>query len=272
MKKIKYFVLLFLLCFLFIASSCNKEELFEYSHITLVNYLDDSKSYSGIQIKEIKDKSIYDIIIPEEINGEKVVSIGDYAFSNCFKLKSIYIPETVKEIGKEAFSTDINLEKITLPNSVISIGIDAFKNCNALKCNEKDNGLYIGNDSNPYLCLLKIKENKNYFKIDDNCKFLLEGSFEDSQLDYLIINKSLIYVPDNAFGYKAQVHKIYYSGSEEEWNNFIDLIIKNHTNDNNNQIFSATKYYYSINKDKETKEGLYWYYDTDNKIVEKINK
>ena len=30
-------------------------------------------------------------------------NIGDYAFSNCVKLKEIYIPETVKSIGNGVF-------------------------------------------------------------------------------------------------------------------------------------------------------------------------
>ena len=85
-----------------------------------------------------------------------MTKIGDSAFSNCEKLESITIPDSVTEIGNDAFNgcTELkdvtlpntcqnivtgmfagctSLEKIVLPETVTAIRADAFKDCTSLK-------------------------------------------------------------------------------------------------------------------------------------------
>ena len=57
-----------------------------------------------------------------------VKSIGNYAFYNCQKLKSITIPDSVTCIGNSAFMGCISLTTITLPDSITEIGYGAFYN------------------------------------------------------------------------------------------------------------------------------------------------
>ena len=57
-----------------------------------------------------------------------VKSIGNYAFYNCQKLKSITIPDSVTCIGNLAFEGCISLTTITLPDSITEIGYGAFYN------------------------------------------------------------------------------------------------------------------------------------------------
>ena len=57
-----------------------------------------------------------------------VKSIGNYAFYNCQKLKSITIPDSVTCIGDSAFEGCISLTTITLPDSITEIGYRAFYN------------------------------------------------------------------------------------------------------------------------------------------------
>ena len=77
-----------------------------------------------------------DIVIPSEITYNDVIysvtSIGSSAFSNCFWLTSITIPNSVTSIGDFAFSNCTGLTSITIPNSVTSIGSSAFYNCSGL--------------------------------------------------------------------------------------------------------------------------------------------
>ena len=63
---------------------------------------------------------------------ESVISIGDYAFSDCTSLTSITIPESVTSIGYCAFSDCTSLTSITIPESVTSIGDYAFSDCTSL--------------------------------------------------------------------------------------------------------------------------------------------
>ena len=76
------------------------------------------------------------VTIPEMVtfNGISytVTAIGDYAFANCYNLKSISIPETVKSINDFSFYSCSGLTSITFPLSITSIGYDAFWNCDGL--------------------------------------------------------------------------------------------------------------------------------------------
>ncbi len=86
-------------------------------------------------------------------------SIGSYAsFYGCTSLTSITIPDSVTSIGSEMFYNCTSLTSIEIPNSVTSIGYRAFRGCTNLQYNEYDNGLYIGNEGNPYLVLVDVKD------------------------------------------------------------------------------------------------------------------
>ena len=41
-----------------------------------------------------------------------VISVGDWAFAHCMKLKEIWLPDTVKDFGRDVFLDDNRLEKI----------------------------------------------------------------------------------------------------------------------------------------------------------------
>lgn len=62
-----------------------------------------------------------------------ITTIGDEAFCRCKRLKSITIPDSVITIGDEAFYLCEALESITIGNSVTTIGEAAFSCCEALE-------------------------------------------------------------------------------------------------------------------------------------------
>lgn len=75
-----------------------------------------------------------DVTIPSTltINGTKytVKGIDNNAFSNCTKLTSVTIPNSVESIGSKAFYNCTGLGSLTIPKSVTSIGTDAFNGVN----------------------------------------------------------------------------------------------------------------------------------------------
>ena len=68
------------------------------------------------------------IIIPNSI-----ISIGEKAFSDCPRLTNVAIGNSVKVIGNAAFSGCKSIETIDIPNSVTAIGESAFSHCSILK-------------------------------------------------------------------------------------------------------------------------------------------
>ena len=74
-----------------------------------------------------------DVIIPAQIAGRSVTSIGAGAFGDNGHLVSVVIPEGVVSIGNAAFQNCINLENVSLPFSLTTIGESAFNSCVQLK-------------------------------------------------------------------------------------------------------------------------------------------
>ena len=72
--------------------------------------------------------SLQSVTIPNSVK-----SIGDEAFSGCYSLQSVTIPNSVKSIGDEAFRLCESLQSVTIPNSVTSIGDEAFSGCESLQ-------------------------------------------------------------------------------------------------------------------------------------------
>lgn len=110
---------------------------------------------------------IHSIIIEEGIK-----SIGRYAFSNCYNLKSVSFPITLTSIDGSAFQSCGNLTSITLPESLQTLDDDAFSFCkNLASVNIPNSVKSIG--YSPFSQCLNLKSiiidenNQNYQFIDD---------------------------------------------------------------------------------------------------------
>ena len=72
------------------------------------------------------------VVIPSEVNGLPVTTIGVSAFYGSASITGITIPNSVTSIGANAFEFCTSLTNVTIPNSVISIGEYAFSGCASL--------------------------------------------------------------------------------------------------------------------------------------------
>ena len=117
--------------------------------------------------------SLTSVTIPDS-----VTSIGYYAFSGCTALTSVTIGNSVTSIGSFAFSGCTSLTSVTIGNGVTSIGENAFSGCNNLQYNEYGDALYLGNDENPYVVLIKAKD-KSITSVDiyDSTKVMYQSAF-----------------------------------------------------------------------------------------------
>ena len=67
------------------------------------------------------------VVIPE-----KIKTVSDRLFVNCFELESIELPDSLKEIGEFAFY-NCSLRTIKLPSGLEKIGLRAFSHCEDLE-------------------------------------------------------------------------------------------------------------------------------------------
>ncbi len=85
------------------------------------------------------------VVIPSEINGITITSIGSQAFIRKASITSVTIPDSVTTIGNSAFSNCEGLTSVTIPDSVTTIKSDVFWGCSSLEFVHTDRTKTTGN-------------------------------------------------------------------------------------------------------------------------------
>ncbi|MDO5149745.1 MAG: leucine-rich repeat protein [Oscillospiraceae bacterium] len=100
-------------------------------------YTYENLSYSYLEDGTIEitgcDSSVSEIVIPNEINGTAVTSIGREAFAYNTNLTDITIPEGITIIKNSAFYYCTDLTSVTLPDGIKTIEDCAFTYCTSLE-------------------------------------------------------------------------------------------------------------------------------------------
>lgn len=94
------------------------------------------KRFEGFAYEVVKGNVIIEnginfdnnIVIPNEINGKLVTSIGAWGFSDNDKIYSIEIPDSVVDLYGRAFKNCIKLFDIEISKNLEYIGFDCFAN------------------------------------------------------------------------------------------------------------------------------------------------
>ena len=193
------------------------------SSLTSVNIPDGVTSIGGSAFYNCS--SLTSITIPDG-----VTSIGYAAFCGCSSLTSVNIPNGVTSIGDRAFSECSRLTSITIPSSVTSIGEEAFKpwlrnrltsvfitDVAAWCCidfgDEEANPLYYA--KNLYVNGTKAES----LEIPEGVQVISSNAFINAEcIKRVALPKSLVGIAANAFSGCRNIERVYYAGSESEWN------------------------------------------------------
>lgn len=237
----------------------------------------------GSQLKAIEEGAFMHCSSLESINIPKSVTrVGSFAFQSCFSLSRVVFEEDsnlntmgysafsncsnllsvefgknskLETIGQNAFKDAVKLKYIEIPDSIINVEEMAFSGCDSLEFNEYNNGLYLGNEDNPYALFVKAKNKEiTWCSVNENTKAIcgrafmfcenlssvslptgLKGIGEQAfsyciKLDILEIPSSVAFVADYAF---SDMSAVLLCGAESQpegwsakWNKSSDVLVR----------------------------------------------
>lgn len=162
----------------------------------------DGVLYIGTQLAKVKNEAISENFRIKEGTS----SISANAFSACYDLTDITIPDSVISIGNNAFANCIRLENITIPDSVKSVGYGIIDNT-AFYNNENnwDEGvLYVNN----HLIAAK-KEISGDYIIKDGTVTISPAAFSECEyLTSIAIPDGVVSISDESFSMCGRLESV----------------------------------------------------------------
>ena len=193
-------------------------EFKEYSIFKTAYYNSNGIEITGCLV-ELEDN----LVIPESINGKKIVSIGDWAFQNQQLITSVSFEASsnIVSIGTGAFNGCSLLNFFNIPSGVNYLGDWALGGCdpNGLVLVPYANAILttIGTGSLSGVKLLPLSYfpdnittikawafsetdfNDDFYLITRNLSTIGEYAFNNSDLDYIALSSNVISIGNNAF-------------------------------------------------------------------------
>ena len=121
----------------------------------------------GVKLSLDSETDTYSVV-GRSADDKKVITIKPY-----------YGGKKVTKIGESAFS-HADITDISIPDTIERIDYNAFWKADKLQTNKYDNALYIGNEENKYLVLLKAENTSiETCTINENTKIVAGEAFED---------------------------------------------------------------------------------------------
>ena len=141
---------------------CESDSLYEFEETS-----------RGLRILKYIDFDEPVVVIPNIIEGKKVIAVGNYAFKGCVGIEKIIISEGIEILGNGAFLNCKGLKEAVLPGSLRGIGSTDATGC-------------------PKILGSEIK---------------YEGAFEYSGLESVTVPDSVKYIGENSFAGCGQLKR-----------------------------------------------------------------
>ncbi len=157
--------------------------------------------------------TVYNVEIPVEriVLPNTVLKISNHAFSMCVNLKEIIIPYGVTTIGSFVFS-DSKIKDLIIPDSVTYLESGAFGNCN-LTTIKLPEGITRLNSALTQCTVSTTVE------LPKSLTAITYYEFYMANIESVIIHNNVKTIEFLAFNGSDALKTIYYTGTEEEWNN-----------------------------------------------------
>ena len=167
----------------------------------------------------------------------QVTTLGEYAFSRCFALDGVVLPNTLTTIGSSAFYRCESLSYIHIPASVTSVGSSVFAYCYGLLRADVEASVTILPEWFFYGC---------------------------TKLSTLILPAQMTVVEEDAFTRCDNLHQLYYTGTDENRDNILEDIQQSLPNFTVGNVSSSTGAEQPPVKDTTASDG-----DIETKVTHK---
>ena len=135
-----------------------------------------------------------DLIIPSVWKGKPVSSVGEKAFYQRGRLRSVKLPDSILALEKKAFSNCRNLAAVDLGNGLERIGEYAFSECRSIKhLTIPDSVITI--ESNAFVSSNALM----YVRLGKSVKTIGESAFHGTSLITITIPNSVVEIGGCAF-------------------------------------------------------------------------
>lgn len=106
-----------------VCTECGKAQAFFYCDTWVYALREDGTAEI---VRCDQPETVGSLTVPETLNGIPVTAIGDKAFSQCYYLTDVTLPEGITHIGDFAFEDCTDIETLTIPGTVTSMGCNPF--------------------------------------------------------------------------------------------------------------------------------------------------
>lgn len=142
---------------------CESDSLYEYEETS-----------RGLRILKFIDFDEPVVVIPNIIEGKKVIAVGNYAFKGCVGIEKIIVSDGIEILGNGVFLNCRELKKVELPESLRCIGSTDETGCPKI--------------------------------LGSQTKY--EGAFEYSGLQEITVPNSVKYIGENSFAGCGQLRRV----------------------------------------------------------------
>ena len=162
-------------------------------------------TYKGVEVRYIDMSAFSDcdrlisVTIPDSVER-----IKKYAFMNCTNLISVSFGANVRDIDEKAFESCEKLESVTLPDSLYSIGKSAFQYCESLRAVIIPNKVEWLMNSAFGFCT-----NLSSVVIGNSVRFIDEYTFSNcSKLTTVVIGNAVEEIRSRAFNFCSNIRTV----------------------------------------------------------------
>ena len=151
------------------------------------------------------DMDAQEIRIPSSIDGYPVTAVGPILLNQTNAVERLVFPDSVTSIRGLMLSGSSSLREVLLPSSLSEVPWGLVSQCENLRFNTYEGGLYLGSEDNPYL--LFAGATSNSVKLAQTCA-IFSPVMDEPKADALSFPSSITYMGRNGLSWLMHAQSV----------------------------------------------------------------